>query len=91
MVFPHTFRNEAEAWIRAYVEPSGPLEVASDEPWATVLRVPLPGNDAAWFKACAPVQAFEVRLTTALASRWPDRMPEVLALILRRALALSRP
>lgn len=85
MVFPHTFRNEAEAWIRAYVEPSGPLEVASDEPWATVLRVPLPGDDAAWFKACAPELAFEARLTAALASRWPDRLPEVLAVDESRA------
>jgi hypothetical protein len=32
-----------------------------------------------WFKACAPVQAFEPRLTAALAGRWPDRLPVVLA------------
>src|SRR5439155_15736889 len=32
----------------------------------------------AWFKACAPVQAFEPRLTAGLARRWPDRVAEVL-------------
>ena len=32
----------------------------------------------AWFKACAPVQAFEPRLTTKLFARWPDRVTEVL-------------
>ena len=31
-----------------------------------------------WFKACAPVQAFEPRLTAELFCRWPDRVPEVL-------------
>jgi Phosphotransferase enzyme family len=71
-------RADAEAWIRAHVEPAGPLEVASEEPWATVWRVPLRDDPAAWFKACASVQAFEPRLTAALSSRWPDRVSEVL-------------
>jgi hypothetical protein len=31
-----------------------------------------------WFKACAPVQAFEARLTADLFGRWPDRVAEVL-------------
>jgi hypothetical protein len=39
--------------------------------------VPL-ADGAAFFKACQPVQAFEPRLTAALARRWPDRIPEVL-------------
>jgi hypothetical protein len=42
-----------------------------------VLRVPL-ADGVAWFKACAPVQAFEPRLTAELFSRWPDRVAEVL-------------
>jgi Phosphotransferase enzyme family len=71
-------RVAAEAWIRVHVEPSGPIELEHEAPWATVLRVPL-ADGAAWFKACAPLQAFEPRLTAALASRWPDRIPEVLA------------
>jgi len=65
-------------WIRSRVEPAGPIEVAHVRPWATVLRVPLL-RGAAWFKACAPVQAFEPRLTAELFARWPDRVAEVLA------------
>jgi hypothetical protein len=72
-----TVDRAAEAWIRAHVEPAGPIVMASEEPWATVLRVPLAGG-AAFFKACAPVQAFEPRLTAELFSRWPDRVAEVL-------------
>jgi hypothetical protein len=71
-------RAIAEAWIRAQVDPVGPIEAAHQRPWATVLRVPL-ADGAAWFKACAPVQAFEPRLTAALFARWPDRVAEVLA------------
>jgi hypothetical protein len=66
-----------EDWIRAHVEPVGPIETAHERPWATVLRVPL-ADDVAWFKACAPVQAFEPRLTAGLFARWPDRVAEVL-------------
>ena len=67
----------AEDWIRAHVEPMGPIETAHDRPWATVLRV-LVADGVAWFKACAPVQAFEPRLTAELSARYPDRVAEVL-------------
>ena len=67
----------AHDWIRGYVEPVGTLETAHERPWSTVLRVPL-ANGVAWFKACAPVQAFEPRLTAGLSARWPDRVAEVL-------------
>jgi len=40
--------------------------------------VPL-ADGVAWFKACAPVQAFEPRLSAQLFSRWPDRVAEVIA------------
>jgi hypothetical protein len=70
--------DEAEAWIRKHVEPAGPSEVVHERPWATVRRVPIDGG-VTWFKACAPVQAFEPRLTAALAGRWPDLLPGVLA------------
>jgi len=46
--------------------------------WATVGHVPT-RDGVAWFKACAPVQAFEPRLTAVLAQRWPDRVARVLA------------
>jgi hypothetical protein len=49
------------------------------------MRVPLTGDRFAWFKACAPVQAFEPRLTADLFGRWPDRVPEVLAYDEQRA------
>src|SRR5919199_185250 len=67
-----------EEWIRARAEPVGAIETAHARPWATVLRVPLAGG-IAWFKACAPSQAFEPRLTAELFARWPDRVAEVLA------------
>lgn len=54
------------------------MELVHERPWATVRRIPITGG-VAWFKACAPVQAFEPRLTAALARRWPDRLPAVLA------------
>jgi len=71
-------RTEVEEWIRSHVEPAGAIETQQEEPWATVLRVPL-SDGVAWFKACAPVQAFEVHLTASLFARWPDRVPEVIA------------
>jgi hypothetical protein len=58
------------------VEPVGTIETVHERPWATVLRVPL-ADGVAWFKACAPVQAFEPRLTAELYARWPDRVAEV--------------
>jgi len=70
--------TDAEDWIRAHVEPVGPIETEHERPWATVLRVPF-ADGVAWFKACAPVQAFEPRLTTELFARYPDRVAEVLA------------
>ena len=42
------------------------------------MRVPV-AEGVAWFKACAPVQAFEPRLSAELFARWPDRVGEVLA------------
>ncbi|HEY2935254.1 MAG TPA: phosphotransferase [Gaiellaceae bacterium] len=70
-------RAAAEDWIRRQVEPVGAIETAHERPWATVLRVPL-AEGVAWFKACAPVQAFEPRLTAGLFARWPDRVARVL-------------
>jgi hypothetical protein len=70
-------RAAAEDWIRAHVEPVGAIQTKHERPWATVLRVPL-ADGVAWFKACAPVQAFEPRLTAGLFARWPDRVAEVL-------------
>jgi hypothetical protein len=70
-------RGAAEEWIRAHVEPAGAIETERERPWATILRVPHAGG-LAWFKACAPAQAFEPRLTAGLSDRWPGRVAEVL-------------
>jgi hypothetical protein len=77
-------RAAAETWIRAHVEPVGAIETARERPWSTVLRVPL-ADGVAWFKACAPVQAFEPLLTAGLWARWPDRVAEVLGHDVERA------
>jgi len=70
-------RASADDWVRSHVEPVAAIETAHERPWATVWRVPL-ADGVAWFKACAPVQAFEPRLTAGLYTRWPDRVAEVL-------------
>ena len=57
--------------------PVGVIETAHERPWSTVLRVPV-ADGVVWFKACAPGQAFEPRLTADLFARWPDLMPVVL-------------
>jgi len=71
--------SDIEDWIEQHVSPQGPAELVHEKPWSRVWKVPLPGGDAAWFKACAPVQAFEPRLTAELAERWPDRLADVIA------------
>jgi hypothetical protein len=68
-----------EEWIRQHVEPTGAIERIHVRPWAIVMRVPVV-DGVKWFKACAPVQAFEPRLTSELYARWPDRVTEVLAI-----------
>lgn len=49
------------------------LALISDEPWSTVWRTP----DGLWRKRCKGSWRFEAALTVALASRWPDRVAEV--------------
>src|SRR4029453_3038558 len=66
-----------QEWIRGHAEPVGTIRTVHEQPWATVLRVPL-ADGVAWFKACAPVQAFEPHLTAQLFARGPDPVAEVL-------------
>jgi aminoglycoside/choline kinase family phosphotransferase len=63
--------------------------VVHERPWSRVLRVPTVEEDL-YLKQCAPVQAFEVPLTVALAERWPDRVPQVVAADPERAWLLLR-
>lgn len=70
--------DQADRWIRQHAKLTGPIESVHERPWSTVLRVPTP-DGALWFKACAPVQAFEPKLSARLFERWPDRVAEVIA------------
>jgi hypothetical protein len=77
-------------WLAEHgVEPTAPIETIHDRPWSTVLRVPTADGDL-FLKLEQPVQEFEVALTVALAERWPDRVPEVVAADLERSWLLMR-
>jgi len=77
-------------WLAEHgVEPIASLETIHDRPWSTVLRVPTADGDL-FLKQEQPVQEFEVALTVALAERWPDRVPEVVAADLERLWLLTR-
>jgi hypothetical protein len=67
----------AEDWVRSFVPAGRRPEPFQSEPWGSVFRVPVDG-DLAWFKACAPRQAFEVPMTAALSARW-NSVTEVIA------------
>lgn len=84
----------ANRWLRDQVEELG-LEIAGAieqphlEPWSTVLRVPTTDGDL-YFKASAPVQAFEVPLLALLRDEFADRLPDVVAYDVERAWMLMR-
>jgi hypothetical protein len=82
--------DEVHGWLdEVGVVATGPLQTIHERPWSTVLRVPTAEGDL-YLKQDAPVQAFEVALTVTLASRWPDRVPEVVAADVERAWLLLR-
>lgn len=82
--------DDVEIWLAAHgVEPNGSVQTIHERPWSTVLRVPTAEGDL-YLKQEQPVQAYEVPLTVALASRWPDRVPEVVAADPGRAWLLLR-
>jgi hypothetical protein len=82
--------DEVHGWLdEVGVVATGPLQTIHERPWSTVLRVPTVEGDL-YLKQEAPVQAFEVALTVTLASRWPDRVPEVVAADVERAWLLLR-
>ncbi|HET6908528.1 MAG TPA: phosphotransferase [Mycobacteriales bacterium] len=70
--------SDALDWLHRHVQATSPVEVTRQRPWSTVART-TDADGVVWFKACAPVQAFEPRLTAGLSDRWPDRVPEVIA------------
>src|SRR5215213_10919163 len=76
-IFPGV--DDVSSWLAAHrVEPDGPIETVHERPWSTVLRVPTARGDL-FLKQEQPLQAYEVPLTVALAERWPDRVPQVVA------------
>jgi len=82
--------HDVQEWLAGLgVEPTSPPETVHERPWSTVLRVPTADGDL-YLKQEAPVQAYEVPLAVALASRWPDRVPEVVAADVERAWLLLR-
>ena len=71
--------DDVHSWLAAVaVEPSAGIETVHQRPWSTVVRIPTADGDL-FLKQEAPLQAYEVPLTIALAERWPDRVPEVVA------------
>jgi phosphotransferase family enzyme len=83
-------QDDVQSWLAANgVEPTGPTATIHERPWSTVLRVPTADGDL-FLKQEQPVQAYEVALTVALAERWPDRVPEVVAADLERSWLLLR-
>jgi Phosphotransferase enzyme family len=77
--------NEVHSWLAVHgVDPTATIETVHQRPWSTVLRVPTANGDL-YLKQEAPLQAYEVPLTVALAERWPDRVPEVIAADTERA------
>jgi hypothetical protein len=82
--------SDVHGWLDELgIVATAPMETIHERPWSTVLRVPTAEGDL-YLKQEAPVQASEVALTVALASRWPDRVPEVVAADVERAWLLLR-
>jgi aminoglycoside phosphotransferase (APT) family kinase protein len=80
---------EHEAWIRAHVEPSGPIERPHEAPWSVVLRVPT-REGVVWFKENVAPLAHEAGVTQLLAERLPDRIVELAAVDADRGWLLMR-
>jgi len=80
--------EEAHAWIRERLRERGlRLTDAIEQPhvrqWSTVLRVPT-SSGTMWFKANAPVLAYEAAVVDVLARTRPDLVPELVAAELDR-------
>lgn len=87
---PRLNGGHVHEWLAGLgIEPTAPLETVHERPWSTVLRVPTAEGDL-YLKQEEPSQLYEVALTAALASRWPDRVPEVVGVDVERAWLLMR-
>ena len=75
--------NEAEAWMRERLrelkrEPIGPIEQVRNNSISIVLRAHTAAGDV-YVKAASPHFRHEARITRALAERFPEHTPRVLA------------
>jgi hypothetical protein len=74
----------ALAWMEgelaaAGIEPTGPVEVTRERPWASVARIPT-SHGVLWLKAAAPATAFEAGLYAVLADVAPTHVLAPVAL-----------
>jgi len=86
--------EQARAWVRSALEArsirlTGAVEPFQTRPWSSVLRAPT-ADGLVYFKASAPVLAYEPALTGYLAQLRPDILPDLLAVDLQRGWMLMR-
>ncbi|MET7288019.1 aminoglycoside phosphotransferase family protein [Streptomyces sp. NPDC005573] len=87
-----SWRSDALGWVADRLaghglRTSGPLRVRL-RPWSVLVRVPVAGRGAVWFKANPPASAFEAPLTAALARWVPEHVLEPLAVDAARGWSL---
>lgn len=87
-----SWRAAALDWVAEQLAARG-LRAAGDlgvrlRPWSVLVRVPVEGREAVWFKANPPASAFEGPLTAALAGWVPEQVLEPLAVDPERAWVL---
>ena len=76
--------KQVHEWIHAEaarhsIQITDPIEQSRQNPWSTVLIVPTT-QEKLFFKATAPDTRYEATLTQMLAERYPDCLPEVVAI-----------
>ncbi|MGW4563471.1 aminoglycoside phosphotransferase family protein [Streptomyces sp. NPDC004561] len=87
-----SWRASALGWVEDRLAAQG-LRAAGDlhvrlRPWSVLVRVPVEGREAVWFKASPPAGAFEGPLTAALARWVPGHVLEPLAVDAERGWSL---
>src|SRR5512147_1867460 len=87
-----SWRASALDWVQARLaarglHATGGLQVRL-RPWSVLVRVPVEGRHAVWFKANPPASAFEGPLTAALARWVPGHVLETLAVDAERGWSL---
>ncbi|MFG2881249.1 aminoglycoside phosphotransferase family protein [Streptomyces sp. NPDC048297] len=78
-----TWRAAAFDWVDGALAAHG-LRAGGDprvrlRPWSVLVRVPVAGREAVWFKASPPAGGFEAALSTVLARRVPEHVLTPLA------------